>query len=332
MNSPERTRSLLCISYFVLLIFIVSSCTSNKLSERELMLSSSCSFDQPFSNSVFISVEGVRLHIRQWNNSSQSADKGLVFLIPGATGSTENWRFLVPVFCSYGWNVVCVDFPPFGFSGEKQTDSNKLDPLPEDTYSRSSLMWQVFDSLYPSYEGNLILGGHSHGGRIAAAMAIERPFRVSQLLLFAPALYGVSTIPGIYKYEPWRSFAKRESRRLLEQFFAVNYVMKTVYGRPVTDEEFNRNWTPFTREGAKDASVEWLTSSVDPYPLPLEKLTVPVLMFWSKYDKIVPNKGKVLAKTLKNAEYIPIKGSSHCIIETDTSSIILRLIPLLKSY
>lgn len=330
MNSPERPRSLLFLVYIVLISLLCISCASSRLALLEEDLQKNYILNEPFSNSQYVYCSGAKIHVRQWDASANTVCKGIVFLIPGATGSTENWRYLVPVFRSYGWKVISVDFPPFGFSGEVQEDSKRFDPLKEDTYSRSVLMWEVFDTLYPSFGGSLILGGHSHGGRIACAMVIERPHDVEQLLLFAPALYGVSTIPGIYKYEPYRSFAQMESRWLLEQFSAVNYVMREVYGRPVTEKEFNTNWAPFTREGAKDAAVEWLTASVDPYPLPLEKVTVPVLMFWSKNDKIVPNRGNKLAKTLPNSRYIAIKGSSHCIIETDTSTIIPHLIPLLS--
>lgn len=332
MNNPERLCSIRIILLLSLFSLFFTSCASSKLAVREAALLENYSFTKPFENSQFMNINGARIHIRQWDPSSNAIFRGIVYLIPGATGSTENWCYLVPVFRSYGWKVVCADFPPFGFSGEVQSDSKRLDPLKEDTYSRSALMWEVFDALYPSFDGNLILGGHSHGGRIASVMAMERPLAVSQLLLFAPALYGVSTIPGIYKYEPYRSFAQLESRWLLERYFAVNYVMKEVYGRPVTEKEFNINWTPFTRPGAKDAAVEWLTASVDPEPLSLADITVPVLMFWSKVDSIVPNKGKKLEKELPNAVYVPIPGSSHCIIETGTSTIIPHLIPLLQSY
>lgn len=332
MNSPERSRSLSCFFYILFIMLIFSACTSNRLAEREALLVNSRSEDKPFDNSQFLYIDGARIHIRQWVPSSNSSSKGIVFLIPGATGSTENWRYLVPVFRAYGWEVLCVDFPPFGFSGEVQDDSKKLDPLSEDTYSRSDLMWKLFDALYPSYDGNLILGGHSHGGRIASAMTLDRPSSVSQLLLFAPALFGVSTIPGIYKYEPYRSFAKLESRWLLDRYASVNCVMKEVYGRPVTESEFNTNWAPFTRDGAKEAAVEWLTASVDPEPLSVRDINIPVLMFWSKVDKIVPNKGRKLEKMLPDAVYVPIAGTSHCIIETGTSTIIPHLIPLLQSY
>ncbi len=330
MNSLESSRSLRFLSYILIVCLTLVSCTSAKLAELEISCKERYLIEKPFENSQFISIDGVRMHIRQWDSTTSITDKGIVYLLPGATGSTENWRYLVPVFCAYGWKVVCVDVPPFGFSGEKQEDSKRFDPLSEDTYTRARLLWNVFDSLFPEYKGKLLLGGHSHGGRIAAAMAMEKPQMVSHLLLFAPALYGVSTIPGIYKYEPYRSFAQHESRWLLERYFAVNTVMKEVYGRRVSEDEFSRNWAPFTRDGAKDAAVEWLSASVDPVPLPLEELNVPVLMFWAKNDKIVPNKGKKLEKTLPNAVYIPVKGSSHCIIETDTNTIIPHLIPLLS--
>lgn len=332
MNNQERYRSLplLKVVLLVSILCIFSSCVTNAFEEREALIGELYPQEQPFSNSQFIYVDGVRLHVRQWDSSLEGESKGVIFLIPGATASSYHWRYLVPVFRAYGWSVLCVDIPPFGFSGELQEDSPRFDSLGEDTRSRSQLFWSVFDTLYPSYSGTLILSGHSHGGRIASAMAIDRPQSVSQLLLFAPALGGVSTLPGIFKYEPFRTIAKKQALPMLDSFRIVNTFMEIVWDRTITEEEFNGNWAPFTREGAKRAVCEWLTSSVDAEPLDLSLITCPSLIFWAKHDKIVPNMGKKLEKSFSSMSYVPIKGSSHCLIETDTNTIIPHLIPVLS--
>ena len=122
----------------ILLVAMSCSTTNEDLAKEKTL--EMYPFEKPFSNSQFVYVDGVRLHIRRWSADDSETEKGTVLLVHGISGSSYNWRFLAPELALNGWNVLSIDIPPFGFSGEKQKQGDSLDPLKKDSISRASRM------------------------------------------------------------------------------------------------------------------------------------------------------------------------------------------------
>ncbi|OHE72683.1 MAG: hypothetical protein A2413_12335 [Treponema sp. RIFOXYC1_FULL_61_9] len=279
--------------------------------------------ERPFPESSFVQVEGARLHIRQWepDNSEYSKPKGIVYLIHGASGSTYNWRYLAPALSEAGWSVLTADLPPFGFSGEKQDSGHALDPLPQDSESRADLLWRLFDALHPCYSGNLVLAGHSLGGRIAAHMTLSRPDFVDKLVLLAPAVFGRSAIPGLAKYWPFSKVAASGASGVLGNMAVIRAVIKKAYGGRATEDDIIGNLAPFLRDGVQAACGEWARLAIDTSEPPLRLIPSPTLIMWSKDDAIVPNNGKKLQDLVNGSCYQEVPGGSHCIMDTDNEII-----------
>lgn len=276
--------------------------------------------DKPFPESEFIRINGARLHIRQWKANVQNGEKvkGIVFLIHGVSGSTYNWRFLVPVLVADGWNVLTADLPPFGFSGEKQPNSLSLDPLSADSASRATLLWELFNTVYKDYPGSVVLVGHSLGGRIVSLMALSKPEKVKKLVLLAPAVYGSSAIPKITKYWPFNRVVFPGAEIGLRNIAVFRNVTNNASGKRISDEELIGNWAPFLREGVPEACAEWTVRSIDNEAPNVQNIEALTLILWGKYDSIVINKGKRLQKQIPNSSYKEIPGRSHCIMETNS--------------
>lgn len=296
------------------------------------LVRSKYSENKPFPESKFYLVDGARLHVRQWepDKNSVSEPKGIVYLVHGLSGSTYNWRFLVPQLVEAGWNVLTVDIPPFGFSGEKQPNSKAFDPLSPDSMSRAKLLWDLFDNLNSNYSGKVVVVGHSLGGRVASYMVLSRPTKVSSLVLLAPAVFGTSAVPDIASYWPINEVISSSAKPVLQNLDAVHTVVDIAYGRKATDEEVFGNIAPFLREGASEACGDWISKATEKSLVPLGNIKVSTLILWSKGDVVVPNKGKELQEIIKGSKYFEITGSSHCIMDTDSTIVLEKLLPFIS--
>lgn len=323
-----QSRLIICL----LVLFNFLSCSSVDTNVLKKSALEKYPIDKPFPESEFIRVDGARIHIRQWKANIQNGEqaKGIVFLVHGVSGSTFNWRFLVPALVADGWDVLTADLPPFGFSGEKQPNSLALDPLPADSSSRANLLWHLFDTIYKEYNGSVILVGHSLGGRIASLMALSKPEKVSSLVLLAPAVYGSSAIPKITKYWPFNRVVFPGAEIGLGNMGVFRRVTNTASGKRVSNEELIGNWAPFLRAGVPEACAEWTIKSIDNEAPAVQNIIAPTLIFWSKYDPIVLNRGNHLQNQIPNSVYIEILGRSHCILETDSIVVNREMIKFLN--
>ena len=123
-----------------------------------------------------------------------SADDVMVRTVRAGTGDTtilmfhgyaESLMAFQPMFdrLAAGTRVVAVDLPGFGLSDKPQTSY--------DLASYLRRMTAFIDRHVPP-PGAIVLVGHSMGGEVAAAVALERPDRVVGLVLIASAGWGLS--------------------------------------------------------------------------------------------------------------------------------------------
>lgn len=72
--------------------------------------------ERPFPDSSFLEVEGSRLHYLSWEPAPGSETRGRILLVHGFAASVYCWRFLGPALAELGYEVLAVDYPPFGWS------------------------------------------------------------------------------------------------------------------------------------------------------------------------------------------------------------------------
>jgi len=103
-----------------------------------------------------------------------------LLLLHGFGESLFTWRAVVDPL-ALRFRVIAIDLPGFGGSTK-----------PDTTYSLEAMTARLTDFLDRWVETpDLVLVGHSLGGQLAAALALERPERVRSVVLIAPAGWGV---------------------------------------------------------------------------------------------------------------------------------------------
>jgi pimeloyl-ACP methyl ester carboxylesterase len=119
------------------------------------------------SRSHFVTIRGLRYHVRTWGEMSDPA----LFLLHGWMDVSASFQFLVDSFLR-DWHVIAPDWRGFGLS-----DWAREGYWFPDYYADLDALLNVYQSAAPVY-----LVGHSMGGNIAGTYAGLRPHRVARLV------------------------------------------------------------------------------------------------------------------------------------------------------
>jgi len=120
------------------------------------------------SRSDFVTVRGLRLHVRHWGQAG--APK--LFLLHGWMDMSASFQFMVD--CLQGqWHVIAPDWRGFGLSERSGADTYWFPDYLADLDA-------LLDHYAPDDAVNLL--GHSMGGNIAGLYAGVRPQRISKLI------------------------------------------------------------------------------------------------------------------------------------------------------
>ena len=153
-----------------------------------------------------------------------------VVLLHGFGASVFSWRHVLPLLAE-GRQVVAFDRPAFGLTSRPA--AGEWDPAdwpaggPYGPETQVALTLAVLDWLGVQ---RAVLVGHSMGGAVAAATAVEHPERIAGLVLVDSAvdmggppewITGVGTVPGNKTWGPWfTGLLMSRSALLLKPFFA----------------------------------------------------------------------------------------------------------------
>ncbi len=104
-----------------------------------------------------------------------SLPRGNVIFVPGFTGSKEDFALLLPLLAESGWNVATYDQRGQFESQAEPDDDFSLDGLATDLVAVAAALFGGDERVH--------VVGHSLGGLVAAAAAIEHPNRWASLTL-----------------------------------------------------------------------------------------------------------------------------------------------------
>ena len=120
------------------------------------------------SRSEFITVRGLRTHVRHWGR--EGAPK--LFMLHGWMDVSASFQFVVD--CLEGdWHVIAPDWRGFGLTENTRSDTYWFPDYVAD-------LDQILDHYAPGEAVNLL--GHSMGGNIAGIYGGVRPARVGKLI------------------------------------------------------------------------------------------------------------------------------------------------------
>lgn len=302
-NKTILIRLLKIIGTVLLVILIILSIIPYLLPLPELP---GKPFEPLADNSAVLSVEGINLHFRQWGEEGAEG----VLLIHGFAGSTFSWRYTAPALAEEGYQVIAVDLPGFGLSERNLSFS----PTAE---KRAELLWDLLESL--DSDSNWHLVGHSMGGGVVAAMALQRPDQVKSVTLAAGAIpaAGRGGLGWVFHYPPLGRAVRHLVTRVVLSEENVERALVSAYGRVPTKDEFEGYYRPLLIKDS-DATLVAMFKSRDRNLLSeLEDLQTPVLLIWGEEDAWVQlAEGYKLDSLLKTSELVVLAGEGHCPMET----------------
>jgi pimeloyl-ACP methyl ester carboxylesterase len=197
------------------------------------------------SRSQYLTLRGLRHHVRTWDADPGGACAGTLVLLHGWMDSSASFQFVVDALAR-NWRVLAPDWRGYGLT----------DRAPADCYWFPDYLGdldQMLDALLPDEPAVLV--GHSMGGNVATLYAGVRPQRVRQLVNLegmglprtqpeeAPARYArwldeLKQARTMRDYESREMVAKRlmeHDPRLLPEYAAF---VAEHWARPTADGRF----------------------------------------------------------------------------------------------
>lgn len=212
-----------------------------------------------------------------------SMANGKIYILHGWTYALDKWVNFTKEFESKGFETNLLKIP--GLTGK----INK--PWSIEDYKN----W-----LYKKIENekDVVLVGHSNGGRIAMAFAIAHPQKVRKLILIDSAGIYHNELPLKIKRAVFKTIAKIGKILLLsEKAKGLLYFL--------AGEKDYKNASP----NMKKTMVNLIKSDKT---LEINQISVPTIIIWGQNDGATPvSDGKILNAKIKNSRLFLVKGGRH---------------------
>ncbi len=266
---------------------------------------------KPFAESKFTTINGVRIHFREWNSGKDSV-KGNILLIHGFSGSTFSWRRNIDTLVKEGYHVVAADVPPFGYS----TKQKKIN---HSTSANAMVLWKLSDSLN---SGKWIIAGHSMGASIAGAMAAMHPDKTNKLILVDGTFEGTEMSDKIgfknwlISSNPVKGLAEIIGKSYFHNYKKFKKLLASAYSQEPDSMSVLGYMQPFQQKRITSAILESVRSH-EIQTLLLSGIKAPVLVIWGSKDTWIPiEAGNNFMEKYPAATFKVINGAGHCSMET----------------
>lgn len=270
----------------------------------------------------FLEVLDHRVH---YEIAGDPASPRLILLLHGFGASSFSWEKIIePLAQETNSLVVAYDRAGFGFSDRPTSWSGEN---PYGSVAQKQVISKFLAEFGPNK--NVVLVGHSAGGLLAADYAISNPAKVSQLVLFAPAIgtgggtpgwLGVLLgIPQVNHLGPLlvSSISTSGLDILYESYHDQN---------KITDETLNGYTAPLKIAGWERGFWEFVKAPRNT-ELQLGLLQTPTLIITGDDDRIVETKNSIeLSQQLSNvAQLVVVPNSGHLTNEENPEEFVAAL-------
>ncbi|MDP3997988.1 MAG: alpha/beta hydrolase [bacterium] len=225
-----------------------------------------------------------------------------VYILHGWTYSLDKWQTLIDLLKKNGLNPVLLKVP--GLTQE------------------SDRVWDIEDYVgwlkkETETSDNLVLLGHSNGGRIALAFIEKYPQKVDHLILIDSAGIYHDELPIRFKRTLFKGLAK------IGKKLTKSEMMKSLLYKVARESDY-KNASPQMQK----TLVNLLESDKN---LRLDKIEVPTTIIWGGQDKTTPlSDGKIMTQKIKNSKLFIIKGAKHSPQYTHPEEVAEKIIEALK--
>lgn len=208
--------------------------------------------------------------------------KKKIIILPGWSYDTSRWGILIEMLEKRGFEVVKLRIPGLEEKIDKAWDI--------DDY----IKW--LDEKMKD-EKNIILIGHSNGGRIALSYVLKNPEKISHLILIGSAGFIKKDIKSIIKRNVFKKVAKIGKQIL--PTFTSKYLYKIAGERDYYNADLNLKKTMQNL-----ISID-LREKVG-------KIKIPTTIIWGANDKVTPIKfAKILESNIINSKLFIISDARH---------------------
>ena len=261
--------------------------------------------------SQFVPLQNMQVHIRDEGPRNSPLliegprdDPLPIVLLHGTSASLHTWD---------GWaaklkttrRVIRMDLPGFGLTG----------PFPDNDYRLqrySRFVQQLLDQLGVT---RFVIAGNSFGGQVALQVTLDRPERITQLILVDSAGYPLAptSIPIAFQ------LARLPVINLISTVAfprdIVEKSVRNVYGDPdrVTPELVDRYYDLTLREGNRAALTKRLEHvGTDDIAARIPQIKVPTLILWGGRDQLIPpDAGRRFARDIAGSELVMFDDLGH---------------------
>ena len=233
-------------------------------------------------------------------------DAPVVLLLHGFGASLQTWDDWTTALQDH-WRVIRLDIPGFGLSG----------PAVNQDYSDAADVARVIALLDQLGVQQVIIAGHSMGGRIAWNLAAAHPERVSKLVLLAPdgfpdpkaksdKTYEVPTLMGLMPYSlpQWALRMGGVAPAFADQ-------------RKLTPQLMQRYHDMVLAPGVRGAMLERMRQTRNSDPVArLQSIQVPTLLLWGEKDAFIPvSNAQDYLKAMPQARLVTLPAVGHVLHE-----------------
>ncbi len=239
-----------------------------------------------------------------------------IICLHGFLSSSFSYRRLIPLLIKQ-YNVVCIDWPPFGKSGRAKGFFYSIQNL-------ALTIIQLFEKLALK---NITIVGHSMGGQVALNIAHLRPDLAKKIILLASSGY-LKKFKRALVLSSYLPFFHLFVKRHLKQSGLKQNLQRVVYNHSIIDQEMENGYLePFLQANIFHALTRMIRNWEGDLPVEvLRKIDTPILLIWGKYDKVVPlHIGQQLHKDLNNSRLEVLDNTGHLVPE-EKPKLVMELI------
>ena len=234
--------------------------------------------------------------------SDKKSDLTLIFL-HGWRCEALAWQGIANKVEGDNISFYLLDLPGFGGS-----------PAPKKPFGVGDYAEIVAGFIKKNNLNNVVLIGHSFGGRIAIKIAAENPNYLKKIILVDSA--GLKTNKSL----KWKKAIAKIAKPFLKPKFMLT--LKEKLYQKIGAGDYTA--TPFHKETFLKVIGEDLTSD-------LEKIKISTLLVWGENDKETPlAMGKIMQKKIKNSRLEILENAGHFSFldkPDEFFNVILRVIP-----
>ena len=251
-----------------------------------------------------------------------------VILIHGNAGSVDDFDFRSLGQLCRNFRVIAIDRPGHGKS-DRPVDSDATLPF------QTHLLHETLSQLGVTRP---VLVGHSWGGSLALAYAVEYPTELSAIVLLAPAAYADGGpdqfLRGVLKTPVIGDVSLTVGRTLLGEHLLKKELRKAFYPDPVPDEYLRHassSWLSHKQMRAILEDEYGLDKELEKLSKHYSQISIPVVIVTGDHDKVVSAKHNAfrLEKSITHSKLIELKNTGHQVPQTHPDSIYnaLSLLP-----